>query len=208
MFVFRPNDRPKSRPGRPLASPDSLEPRDLPALIVPLDPGGAATQAPTPIAQEQTTPLQVEAVQRRGLHAIPTRFTIIFNEALNPARASNRQNYLVIAEGPDLALGTADDVPVRLRSVSYQPGSQSVTLTTARAVPLVGREYVLAIDGNPATGVVSASGEPLNGNGGPGTDLFTIVNVDNFIPPAAVTRAIRTPSGKNRTPATGIVRNG
>jgi hypothetical protein len=211
MFVFRPNKRRKCRRQHTLLSTEGLEPRDVPAVIVPVETGvtpTTTTAGTTNLVTDAQATLQVQAVQRRGLHALPSRFTIVFNQALEPSRATNLSNYLLIAEGPDLAVGTADDFPVPLRPVRYQPGSTNVTLTTVRPVALIGREYVLAIDGNPATGIVSADGEPLQGNGGAGTDVFTIVNVDNFIPPVAVTRAIATPSGRQRTPATGIIRNG
>lgn len=210
MFVFRPTDRPKNRRSTRLAAPETLEARDLPAIVVPLDTTESTADAVTiaQITPPAAPPLQVQAVQRRGLHALPSRFTIVFNQALDAARANNPNNYLIVAEGPDLALGTDDDVAVPIRPVRYQPGSATVTLTTRRPVQLIGREYVVALDGNPASGLTAANGQPLDGNNGPGTDVFQIVNVDNFIPPAAVTRVIRTPSGKHRTPPTGIVRNG
>ena len=204
MFVFRPNERPKGRRPRFVTSQEALETRDMTALVVAVD----APKAPVGEVVEVVNTLQVQAIQRRGLHSMTSRFTIVFNQPVSLARGTDPANYLLLGEGPDLSLGTLDDEPVRLRRVVADASGGHVTLVTARPVPLVGREYVVAIDGNRETGVIAADGDPLDGNQGPGTDVFRITNVQDFVPPRGLTRAIRTPSGKGLTPPTGIIRNG
>lgn len=195
---------PVRSPGGEAADPATILPEARGDTV----PAGAEAES-QPIGVSQVDPggLRILGVRRFGLHARPTRLSVAFSRPLDQARAENRRNYLLIASGPDLQLGTRDDQVLPFRTARYDAGSQTVRLGLGRAVPLTGREYVLAVNGTPPTGLTDTTGQFLDGGTGSGTDAFALVDARNFVPPPALTRALATPSGLHRTPPVGAARN-
>src|SRR5205823_6004211 len=72
--------------------------------------------------------IPVEALQRFGFHAFPTRLVLTFTQPLDPASASRPSNYLLLRPGLDQMFGTSDDRSIRLRSIDVSPDARTVTL--------------------------------------------------------------------------------
>jgi hypothetical protein len=124
----------------------------------------AIVVSPDTAPGRDTTPPVVVSVARFGVHAQPTRLVLSFSEDLDPAEAANLVHYRVMGPGRDGRLGTPDDRPIRLRRVSYDAATRSVTLLPAARLPLRGKFLVVVLDAGVA-GVVDRSGNPLDGDG-------------------------------------------
>jgi hypothetical protein len=89
---------------------------------------------------------------------------LTFSEPLDPARASNPDNYRVVSLGPDGRLGTRDDRVLALRSVVYVPGSLTVRLILARPIRR-GTFLQIFVNGSPPSGLTDVAGNYLDGDG-------------------------------------------
>src|SRR5690606_33897494 len=83
-------------------------------------------------------PTRVEGLRRFGAHAWPTRLIVGLSGGLDAARAVDPTNYRLLAPGRDGRVGTRYDLPIGLRSVDYDEGSQTVSIVPARRLSLRG----------------------------------------------------------------------
>jgi uncharacterized repeat protein (TIGR01451 family) len=72
---------------------------------------------------------KVVGLVRRGILNDPTRIDIIFDRPLDPARAEDVRNYLLIGAGEDHQIGTSDDAGDPILSASYDAATFTVTLS-------------------------------------------------------------------------------
>jgi len=110
-------------------------------------------------------PLTVLELQRFGFHDQPTTLVLSFSAGLDPARAQDPGNYLLVRL---LAAGRTGPA-IRLGAAVYDPAANTVTLRPLELLPLHD-EYLLTVNGNALDGVVSAAGESLDGSGQPGSN--------------------------------------
>src|SRR5207253_2712344 len=99
---------------------------------------GFSTSSSTLTINVVTAPTVV-AVQRTGFHAQPTRLVLSFSSPLDPARAQDVSNYMIV--GP---LGQGIGVDEAL----YDPSDQTVTLSPHRSLNLHSH-YLLTVNGTP-----------------------------------------------------------
>ena len=108
---------------------------------------------------------------RTGYHNQPTQYLVTFSGPLDPTRAQDLSNYVLVSTGRDGQLGTPDDRVIPLQSASYSTSANAVILSAGR--PLALRQYYgLMVRGN--HGLTSLSGTPIDGNadGQPGGDYL------------------------------------
>lgn len=160
------------RPARPVAASDRrqspslerMERRDLlssgpgewlaPALQERLMPRIVASAQPAAVAPV------VVGVQRFGIHRQPTTLVFTFSTKLDPARAENVHNYIIVdKQGRNIAVTSAH----------YDSAALTVTLTPSARLN-VHQPYFVEVRGVPPTGITSATGTPLNGAGNIGSD--------------------------------------
>ena len=129
-------------------------------------------------AQVAAPPPTVTNLQRFGFHNQPTTYVLSFSEALDPARAQDVNNYRLVQIG-----GNGRAVPIG--SAVYDATTHTVTLHPTVRVYIF-REYRLTVNGSSPTGVASASGALLDGQGTgkPGTDYVTLFDKNNLAGPA------------------------
>ena len=96
----------------------------------------------------------VSSLLRFGIHAGPTTLVIGFSVSLDPATASDIRNYRVIA---------ANGRAIRVKSATYDPVTQAVTLRFEHPLPLRTR-YVLTVRGTGPTSLKDSGGRPLDGD--------------------------------------------
>ncbi len=120
-------------------------------------------------------PSAVLGVQRFGFHAQPTILTVFFATALDPSRAQNPANYVIV--GP---VGAA--IPVL--SASYDPAAESVTLVPSQSLDLH-KAYQFTIVAQPPNGLTDAEGVPIDGagNGQPGSNFVAFLTAANLVIP-------------------------
>jgi type VI secretion system secreted protein VgrG len=121
-----------------------------------------ATTTVAGVAPADTTPPRLLSLQRFGFHAQPTRLVLTFDEELAAAGAGDAENFRLVAAGRDRRLGTADDVPIALRSVVHDAAARTITLTSRRRLPLH-QSYQLTIRGG-TSGVTDLAGNGLAGD--------------------------------------------
>jgi hypothetical protein len=122
----------------------------------------------------QAAPATVVGVERFGFHLQPTVLQVAFSSPMDPTRAQNPANYLIIGPGGNF-------IPVL--SAAYDPTTQSVTLMPARRLDLH-FGYVLAVVGSGPNGLTDTAGVPLAGMGGvPGTNYVTLLTAANLVIP-------------------------
>ena len=117
-----------------------------------------------------------------------TGIVLSFDEALDPGRAENVANYgnVIRTTGPDGVFGTLDDGLVKIASATYNPATNSVTLTPASALPL-NRLYQIAINQNAnqltGAGVADPTGALLNAGvtGGPYVAQFALGTILAYV---------------------------
>jgi hypothetical protein len=97
-----------------------------------------------------------------GIHAQPTTIALAFSDALDPVQATNPANYHLLSPGRDGRFGSRDDRAVPIRSITYDPATQTVTLTPAARLQL-GHFFQLTVNGT--NGVVGPNGGLMNLNG-------------------------------------------
>lgn len=103
-------------------------------------------------------------LQRMGIHAQPTRIVVTFSEPIHRDRAETRTNYRLTTPGRDGRFGTRDDQSIGLRTVTYDPATNTVTLTPKQRLHWH-RPYRLTVDGTSPTGVADLAGNLLDGDG-------------------------------------------
>jgi len=90
-------------------------------------------------------------------------FTIHFSKPLQPLSAQSLSLYSLVEAGPDGLLGTTDDVPIQISSISYTPGSQDVSVNLNGQLPQGIYRLTLISGANGA--IVDQSGNALDGDG-------------------------------------------
>jgi|GEM_PF-1554402 len=135
---------------------------------------GVSSSAPFTLTNAPPVFPTVVGLERFGVHRQPTRLVLSFSEGLDPARASNLQNYVLVHAGRDGVIGTRDDRQVRLRGAVYHSANSTVSLRPAQLLSLRQR-FTLTVRGTPPTGLANPAGVFLagNGTGQPGTDYVT-----------------------------------
>ncbi len=110
---------------------------------------------------------RVESVARFGVHYAPTSLVLTFNGPLDAASAESTANYLLV--GPD-------GRPIAVRSATYNPEADTVTLAPASRLNLR-RPYYLTVVGTAPGGVTDINGNLLDGagSGQAGSNFVTIV---------------------------------
>jgi uncharacterized repeat protein (TIGR01451 family) len=140
-------------------APDTLTSNNFVSIIVPVN---AST---TPGVGGPT----ITNLKRSGFHNQPTTLVLTFDAALNASTAQNASNYTLTTAGPDGRFGTSDDVTVPIKSVVYDSGAHTVTLTPKRMIPLT-TPARLVVNGTAPNGITDTFGVLLDGdnNGTPG----------------------------------------
>jgi uncharacterized repeat protein (TIGR01451 family) len=105
--------------------------------------------------------VQIVAPQAQGI--VFNSIVVTFNKELDPTRAQNLRNYVLISAGADGRLGTRDDVKILIASATYTTGVRTVTLIPAQAL-LISGLYRLKISGQTPRGVTDTEGQLLSGN--------------------------------------------
>ena len=106
----------------------------------------------------------VRDVQLLGTGRTITGVVLTFDELLDVARATNPANFSFIALGRDGLLGTRDDRPVGVQSVTYDPLTGNLTVIPAQ--PLQARRFTqLVVNGAAPAGLTDVRGNLLDGNG-------------------------------------------
>jgi hypothetical protein len=123
-----------------------------------------ATFKVTVLPPDSTGPA-VLAVETTGTTGVAT-ITLTFSEPLS-APSATANNFQVIAAGRDKRIGTADDVPVGLSSVSFVAPTM-IRLTPTLATAIKNNQFfrltAFAAAGAGRPGISDAAGNPLDGN--------------------------------------------
>ena len=156
------------------------------AEAAPADPSPANNRAAAVVSAEAPTTgdgPRVVGIRLYGFHRQQSYLVLDFNAPLDPARATDPANSLVIDEGTN---GTGDGQPVTFTSASYNPATHAVTLVPARHLD-VHHRYRLRVTGTGPTGVADAAGHPLDGSGDgrPGSDFVGPFDRSNLAGPAS-----------------------
>jgi hypothetical protein len=116
---------------------------------------------------------RVTLVQRFGVHMHPTVLVLSFDSALDPASATNLQNYELV--GPK---GTR----IGFKSVNYDASAYTVALRPSVKIN-VHRTYQLTVIGKDPHGVCGFDHALLDGgsDGQPGTNFVTSVTWKNAV---------------------------
>ncbi len=160
-----------------------------------VDPATGQTPTPTPTPTPTSTPSstptagtdgpRIVAVQRFGIHTMPTTVVLKFDAPLGAA-SRNIKNYLITDSG-----GTR----VAVRSAVYNAAAHTVTLHTARRIS-IHHPYKLVIRGTGPDGLSDGANRLLDGQGTgrPGSDYSTTLTWRNLILPAWYRRAKTSPA--------------
>lgn len=120
-------------------------------------------------------PPQVLAVRLKGDANAITSLTISFSEPLNPGTSLNGAAYRLVDLGPGGVLGSAENQSIGLYPPSYDPATQTVTLTPL--APLAaGRHYAIILVGEGPNALTDLAGNPLSGiaDGIAGVDFISL----------------------------------
>ena len=101
------------------------------------------------------TPPQLTQVIRSVFHRTHSTLVLQFSEPLDPTRAVNLKNYAILH---------GHNQRVKIVSAVYNPVALTVTLRTKQRINPRGR-YQLKVNGVAPSGLISASGVYLDGNG-------------------------------------------
>ena len=130
----------------------------------------APTPSPTPAAPTPSPTIQ--SVQRFGFHTIPTKFVLMFDAALNPARADEAASYrLVDMDRPRES--------IRFRSATYNAADRSVTLRPTHRLYLYDHYRLTVASPRSMAVTAAAGGDPAGGN-----FVATITPADLVLTPA------------------------
>ncbi|WP_165224659.1 transglutaminase domain-containing protein [Aquisphaera insulae] len=124
-----------------------------------------------PVTPADTTGPTVTSLARLGFHHQPTLLVLRFSEPLDAARATNPANYVLTIAVPGRH-GRQATRQIRIRSVEYDPTTNSVTLRPRQHLSLY-KTFRLTV-----SGITDASGNPLDGDrdGTPGGAYRAPVN--------------------------------
>jgi hypothetical protein len=152
----------RRRPRKSAPALEFLESRRLLAATG----GGAATEGDGP---------RVVAVQRFGVHNQATSLVIQFNQALDPARAQDLNNY---------RLRNFKSRAVGIGSAAYDPATNSVLLQPRQLINLH-RSAQLLVVGTAPGGLTNTAGVLLDGanTGHPGSSFSTLLTRKNLAGP-------------------------
>jgi streptogramin lyase len=119
----------------------------------------------------------VTSFQRFGIHRQPTRLVLTFNEALDPARAENPANYVLVAPGPNGEFTGPHAHVIPISHIIYDPVNLTVTLIPDHRLSIYHR-YQLTVIGMPPSGLTDTDGRFLDGakTGQPGSNFVAIVD--------------------------------
>ena len=133
-----------------------------------IDPTLTATRSTMTIVEGRDTTVnpetgpQVTNVSRQRNRAGRTRIDLTFGSDLDPARAEDVRNYVLIAPGRDGRLGTRDDVRVPV-AASYDAATRVVTLVSRSRRGSFSPAF-LRIRSGGASGLTDTQGRPLDGD--------------------------------------------
>jgi uncharacterized repeat protein (TIGR01451 family) len=117
----------------------------------------------------------VTSVHRLGFHAQPTLLVVAFDEALNPERAQDPDNYQIVELG-----GTR--LKIGVKAAVYDAASRTVTLSPVHQLNLH-HLFQLTIIGTGPKGVTDSFGNLLDGrsDGDPGSNFVTLVSASDLV---------------------------
>jgi hypothetical protein len=120
---------------------------------------------------------KVSKLQRFGFHNQPTLLVLTFDRALDPAGATDPNNYSVLAAPPGGRLSLRHGVVIPIASGAYDATNNTVTLVMARVLSFF-QPYILIARGTGQNPIKDTLGFALDGkgNGTPGTDFVTVFN--------------------------------
>jgi uncharacterized membrane protein len=134
--------------------------------------GSGASSVINVTAAPSSTAPRVLSVQRFGFHARPTTLVVTFDQALDPATASNPEFYRLTGPGGR----------IRILSAVYDAVTHMVILKPARLLPL-SRLFHLSIGGTGQSSIRSAEGTLLDGDadGSPGGKYVARINRQSLV---------------------------
>jgi hypothetical protein len=145
-------------------------------------------KTPPPVAPPIAPPT-VTLVQRFGVHMQPTVLVLTFSSALDPARAENASNYIIVnPSGKRVAIAGA----------AYNPAAHTVTLHPSEKINLH-HNYRLVVSGTGPSGIAGADLALLDGadNGDPGSNFLSTLNwKDVVLTPALAAKLHRASVAK------------
>jgi hypothetical protein len=180
-------------------------PGTFPVQVTITDIGGSSTEvsgtalvASLPAAGSGDGP-RLLAVRRYGFHMHPTVLDLVFNEPLDPASVRDPRDYRIIA--PERVTGSNRRVEqvVRVNSVTYDPGSLTVTLYPRRLLDFH-YPFRLTVRGAAPHGVRDVLGRLFDGagSGRPGSNETTIVTRRNLVVDLSSHNAHQVPATRAR----------
>jgi hypothetical protein len=137
----------------------------------------AASTGSTPLTQVVNDPTgeapKVVKVLRYGVHWQPTVLVLDFSTSLDPSRAQDPHNYVIVGPG---------GARIPIDSAAYNPAANTVTLRPRKRINLH-YNYRFTVIGTGAGGVTGADGIALAGaaDGQPGTNFVTTLNWRNLV---------------------------
>ncbi len=136
------------------APPGTTTPTSTPSTPGQTPSGPAQVTSPTSTAPGSTSAQgpRVEKVQRFGYHREPTTVVLTFDQALDPATASDVRDYRVVGLGGRT---------IRVRRAVYDPVAHTVTLHFARRLS-VHHRYSLTVIGTGPDGISSSIHQRLD----------------------------------------------
>jgi hypothetical protein len=120
---------------------------------------------------------RVTSVKRYGFHLQPTVVVLTFNEALDPARAQNPNNYVFVTLGGPGRGGLRIGHVIRVSRAVYDPATNSVFLYPAERLD-IHNFYRLTVNGTAPNGLTDTAGNLLDGKGDgkPGSNFVTVIS--------------------------------
>jgi hypothetical protein len=126
----------------------------------------------------------VVSFQRFGYHEEPTLLRLTFSTPMDPGRADNVHNYVLVMVTPGKNGTVHYSKPIPILSAQYDAASQSVTLRMGIHVNVY-HLYQLHVLGAVGKGLTSSSGVPLAGKAGvSGTDFVGNLTIQTIVGPS------------------------
>jgi cyclophilin family peptidyl-prolyl cis-trans isomerase len=192
-FVYTP------QPG--YSGPDSFtyrvtESGPLPGAVTGSDP---ATVSLTVSGTPPLVTLNRVATTRNRKHQV-TGVTLTFSGGLDPTRASNTADYLLIQRGKHGTFVPSRRTLIPIRSASIDTAGDVVTLTPRKPFTM-SKPVELEAIGEPPTGLIDALGRPIDGlgNGQPGGNATALLPKRGVLVPQPVLRALPVGAGGPRS---------
>jgi uncharacterized repeat protein (TIGR01451 family) len=131
----------------------------------------SATAGALVVSPVTSVPPRVIEVERFGIHHQPTQLVLTFTGPLDPSRALNPQNYVILAPGP------RGNQQIAVGNVTYDPRSNTVVLTPIHQLNFHDR-FLLIVNGSPPSGLSDPAGTFLDGgfNGHPGSNFELVLH--------------------------------